>query len=172
MKDGQSSVLTKNIVVCGMALLCTFLWGSAFPSIKVGYRLFSIGGNDTASQMLFAGYRFTLAGILTLLIGWVSNRRFPVPKKKIRKKIMILGLLQTTFQYLFFYIGLSHTEGSKGSIITASNYFFAIVMAHFWFTKKRGYSGDDRMNLRKTVGCLLGLAGVVLVNFTANGFGG
>ena len=172
VKDGQSSVLTKNIVVCGMALLCTFLWGSAFPSIKVGYRLFSIGGNDTASQMLFAGYRFTLAGILTLLIGWVSNRRFPVPKKKIRKKIMILGLLQTTFQYLFFYIGLSHTEGSKGSIITASNYFFAIVMAHFWFTKKRGYSGDDRMNLRKTVGCLLGLAGVVLVNFTANGFGG
>ena len=172
VKDGQSSILTKNIVVCGIALLCTFLWGSAFPSIKVGYRLFSIAGNDTASQMLFAGYRFTLAGILTLIIGWIGNRSFPIPKKQIRKNILVLGLLQTTFQYLFFYIGLSHTEGSKGSTITAANYFFAIVMAHFWFTKKRGYSGEDRMNLRKTLGCFLGLSGVVLVNFTANGFDG
>lgn len=112
VKNGQSSILTKNIVVCGIALLCTFLWGSAFPSIKVGYRLFSIADNDTASQMLFAGYRFTLAGILTLIIGWISNRRFPIPKKQIRKNILILGLLQTTFQYLFFSAFCCRTASS------------------------------------------------------------
>lgn len=168
----HASIFSKNLVVCVIALICTFLWGSAFPCIKTGYRLFSIESSDTAGQMLFAGYRFTLAGILTLVIGWIGNRRFPVPKKHIRKNILILGLFQTTLQYLFFYIGMSHTEGSKGSIIAASNYFIAIVLAHFIFTKKRGYSGEDRMNLKKTVGCLLGLAGVVLVNFTSGGFGG
>lgn len=168
----NTSVLTKNLAVCGIALICTFLWGSAFPCIKVGYQLFAIESGDTASQMLFAGYRFTLAGLLTLVIGWVSNKKFPVPKKHIRKNVLILGLFQTTLQYLFFYIGLSHTEGSKGSIIAASNYFIAIILAHFWFTGKRGYSGEDRMNMRKTVGCLLGLAGITLVNLTSEGFGG
>lgn len=162
---------SNSLVVCGLALICTFLWGSAFPSIKVGYQLFAIESKDTASQMLFAGYRFTLAGILTLLIGWIINRGFPVPKKKIWKNVGILGLFQTVVQYLFFYIGLSHAQGSKGSIIVASNYFFAIVLAHFCFTKKRGYSGEDRMDARKTVGCLMGLIGVILVNMTAQGFG-
>ncbi|NCB93221.1 MAG: DMT family transporter [Clostridia bacterium] len=171
-KDSQSTVFTRGYVVCGLALICTFLWGSAFPCIKTGYKLFAIESSDTASQMLFAGYRFTLAGVLTLLIGWVGNRRFPIPKREIWKNIPVLGLLQTTFQYLFFYIGLSHTAGAKGSIIAASNYFLAIVLAHFIFTKKRGYSGDDRMTLKKAGGCLLGLAGIVLVNFTSNGFGG
>ncbi len=169
---GDGSIFSRNLVVCGIALICTFLWGSAFPCIKTGYRLFSIADSDTAGQMLFAGYRFTLAGILTLLIGWAGNRRFPVPKRHIRKNILILGLLQTALQYLFFYIGMSRTEGSKGSIIAASNYFIAIVMAHFLFTVKRGYSGEDRMNLRKAAGCLMGLAGVVMVNFTSDGFGG
>ncbi|MBS6194212.1 MAG: DMT family transporter [Clostridiales bacterium] len=171
-KDNQSSVFSKNLVVCGLALICTFLWGSAFPSIKTGYRLFSIASSDTASQMLFAGYRFTMAGALTLLIGWIGSRKPPVPKKHIRKNILVLGMFQTVLQYLFFYIGLSHTEGSKGSIITASNYFISIVLAHFVFSKRRGYSGEERMTLKKTVGCLMGLAGVVLVNFTDGGFGG
>lgn len=166
------SVFSRDLVVCGVALICTFLWGSAFPCIKTGYRLLSIESSDTAGQMLFAGYRFTLAGILTLAIGWIGNRRFPLPQKHVRKKILILGLFQTALQYLFFYIGMSHTEGAKGSIIAASNYFIAIVLAHFIFTKKRGYSGEDRMNLRKTAGCLLGLAGVILVNVTAGGLGG
>lgn len=167
----SASVFTNNLVVCGLALICTFLWGSAFPCIKVGYQLFDIGSNDMGSQMLFAGYRFTLAGILTLAIGWLVNRRFPVPKPHIRKNILILGMFQTVLQYFFFYVGLSHTEGSKGSIITASNYFIAIVLAHFVFSEKRGYSGEDRMTWRKAGGCLLGLAGIVLVNLTPQGVG-
>lgn len=134
-------MLSRNLVVCALALICTFLWGSAFPCIKVGYRLFSIESSDTASQMLFAGYRFTLAGVLTLVIGWIVNRRFPVPKKEIRKNILVLGMFQTVLQYLFFYIGLSHTAGSKGAIITASNYFISIVLAHFVFSKAEGIPG-------------------------------
>lgn len=170
-KKSTSSVFNNNLVVCGLALICTFLWGSAFPSIKVGYQLFHIGSSDVASQMLFAGYRFTLAGILTLGIGWIGTGKFPLPKPQIRKNILILGLFQTVLQYFFFYVGLSHTEGSKGSIITASNYFIAIVLAHFVFSKKRGYSGEDQMTWRKAGGCLLGLAGIVLVNLTPGGMG-
>ena len=51
------------------AIFCNFLWGSAFPCIKIGYHLFQVSANDSASQILFAGTRFTLAGILVILIG-------------------------------------------------------------------------------------------------------
>ena len=38
-----------------------------FPCIKVGYRLFQIDSADTATQILFAGCRFTIAGIMVIL---------------------------------------------------------------------------------------------------------
>ena len=54
-------------VVFALALLCCALWGSAFPCVKIGYEWLAIEG--AGSQILFAGYRFFLAGIFTFLIG-------------------------------------------------------------------------------------------------------
>ena len=47
-----------------LAIFCNVLWGSAFPFIKLGYRLFSIDSGNTASIFCFAGVRFMLGGIL------------------------------------------------------------------------------------------------------------
>ena len=43
-----------------LAIFCNVLWGSAFPFIKLGYRLFSISTGDTASIFCFAGVRSDL----------------------------------------------------------------------------------------------------------------
>ena len=43
-----------------LAVLCNILWGSAFPFIKMGYRLFVIDSADTASILCFAGVRFMM----------------------------------------------------------------------------------------------------------------
>ena len=63
------------------ALICTALWGSAFPCIKTGYVLFDIGSSDVAGQILFAGVRFFGAGILAILIGSVGQRQFLRPRR-------------------------------------------------------------------------------------------
>ena len=47
-----------------LAILCNVLWGSAFPFIKLGYRLFSIDPANTASIFCFAGVRFMLGSVL------------------------------------------------------------------------------------------------------------
>lgn len=73
MKE-KEQFMTKTSVVWLGALLCCALWGSTFPCIKIGCRMFGIGAEDVAAQILFAGCRFTLAGILTLLIGSGMNR--------------------------------------------------------------------------------------------------
>lgn len=45
--------MQKTVVVWFGALLCCLLWGSAFPCIKIGYRLFEVDAADTASQILY-----------------------------------------------------------------------------------------------------------------------
>ena len=161
----QKNTLTESWVVCLLAMVCCLLWGSAFPCIKIGYRLFSIPADSTGSQILFAGYRFTLAGILALLIGSFLNRRFLIPKRTSWGMVIRLGLVQTVLQYLLFYIGLANTTGVKSSIIEASNVFLAILCACL-------ITRTEKLNASKISGCVLGFAGVVLINLNGSGFEG
>ena len=142
-------------VVCALALLCCALWGSAFPCIKLGYAWLDIEG--IGSQILFAGYRFFLSGIFTFVIGCAIERRFLTIKPTSVWPIFRQGILQTTVQYVFFYIGLSRASGAKSSIINASQGFVAIIASHFMLK-------SERMTWKKAVGCVLGFAGVVAVN--------
>lgn len=148
------------------AAVCTFLWGSAFPFIKLGYAAFAVEG--PFSQILFAGLRFALAGLLLLAVLTVRGRRVPVPPKGSRLSVLRLGLVLTAGQYFFFYLGLANTTGVRGSIIQGMGTFLTVVLAHFWFHGKDG----DRMTGRKVLGCIVGLLGVVLANFegTQGGF--
>ena len=74
----------------------------------------------------------------------------------------MLGLVQTTLQYVFFYLGLANTTGVKASIFGAVSTFFAVALAHFIYR-------DDRLNRFKVVGCIAGFAGVVVVNLGVGG---
>lgn len=155
----------KPWVVCLTALVCCLLWGSAFPSIKIGYQLFEIGSQDTASQILFAGVRFALAGILTVLIGSVMNKKILIPQKTSWTMILRLSLAQTVIQYFFFYIGLANTTGVKSSIINASNVFLALLISSVVFRM-------ERLGTQKIAGCLVGFLGVVLINLDGTGLNG
>ena len=154
--------MQKTVVVWLGALLCCALWGSAFPCIKIGYQLFKIGAKDVATQILFAGARFFLAGVLAILIGSVLNKKPLLPRKGAIGRIVWLSFLQTVLQYLFFYIGLAHTSGVKASIIEGVNVFIAILVASLIFHQ-------EKLTARKMIGCVIGFAGVVLVNVNGSG---
>ena len=154
--------IQKPADVCALALLCCALWGSAFPCIKLGYAWLDIKG--TGSQILFAGYRFFLSGILTFVIGCAVERRFLTIKCSSVWHVFRQGLLQTTVQYVCFYIGLAYATGAKSSIINASQGFVAIIASHFMLK-------SEKMTWKKTVGCILGLAGVVAVNLSPGAWG-
>lgn len=157
MTDKKSKLLTNNMVLCLTATLCCALWGSAFPGIKIGYSLFNISADDFRSQILFAGLRFLLSGILTIIFGSIVGKEFMKPRKSSWGRIVKLCIFQTVLQYLFFYIGLAHASGVKASIIEGSNVFVAILMVCLIFRQ-------ESLSLEKVIGCVLGFAGVVLVN--------
>lgn len=141
------------------ALFCCALWGSAFPGIKLGYRLFAVAGDDTASQLVFAGCRFALAGVLVITAGSVLQRRVLLPRRRAFRPIAVLALFQTVLQYLFFYIGLAHTSGVNSSIISGANACVTILVACFLFRA-------ERFTSRKLWGCVLGFGGVLLLNLS------
>lgn len=43
----ESKPLQRGPVIVGVALLCTLLWGTAYPAVKIGYELFAI---DTSAR--------------------------------------------------------------------------------------------------------------------------
>ena len=146
-----------------LALVCCALWGSAFPCVKIGYEMFQVEG--AGSQILFAGYRFFLAGVLTFILACVLERRLVVIRRSSLPYVFGQGILQTTVQYVCFYIGLSNTTGAKGSVINASNAFFAILVAHFLMK-------SEKITWQKAVGCVIGFAGVIVINLAPGGLGG
>lgn len=161
LMSDKEAFMTKTTVVWLGAMICCALWGSAFPCVKIGYRLFEIASGDTAAQILFAGSRFALAGILAIAIGSIGQHRLLVPKRGSWPGICRLSLIQTVAQYLFFYIGLANTSGVKASIIGGINVFAAILAASLLFHQ-------EELTRRKLLGSLLGFAGLVLVNLTGN----
>lgn len=160
-EEKQGQIMQRTLVVWLGALVCCALWGSAFPCIKIGYRLFAIDAGDTASQILFAGCRFTLAGVLTILIGSILNRRILLPKRESGGKIFKLAMLQTVLQYFFFYVGLANTTGVKASIIEGMNVFVAVLTASLLFRQ-------ESLTIQKTIGCVIGFIGVVIVNLNGS----
>lgn len=158
MSSEPTNFFSRPIVVYSVAILCTLLWGSAYPAIKTGYALLYIEAHDVASQMVFAGQRFLLAGIFLIILSVLFKRRTgPITTTKVRQ-IVILGLTQTSLQYIFFYLGVAFATGVKASILNSTGTFFSVLLAHFIYH-------NDRLTQRKALGCAIGFFGVFIVNF-------
>ncbi|OJV73564.1 MAG: multidrug DMT transporter [Burkholderiales bacterium 64-34] len=144
-------------VVVALALLCCLLWGSSYPAIKTGYAWFNIARNDIPTQLVFAGWRFLGAGLI--LLAWAVATRKAIWGLGFvaGRQLVVLGLAQTTLQYVFFYVGLAHTTGVKGSIMNATGTFFSVLLAHWVYH-------NDRLSHAKLWGCVVGFAGVMVVN--------
>ena len=153
----KKNTLTRTGIVALLACVCCILWGSAIPVIKTGYRLMEVDAADTASQIVFAGVRFTLAGLLVLIFASIREKKVLIPDRTILKYAVPVCLAQTVGQYFFFYIGVAHTSGVEGGIITGLGNFIAILMACLIVR-------NERMTGRKMAGCVLGFAGVVVIN--------
>lgn len=151
----NNNFLTNPVAVTLLSILCCALWGSAFPAIKIGFDLMNI--ETAGSKILYAGCRFMLAGILTLILASIIEKRFVTIKKSSIPAVCMQGLLQTTVQYISFYIGLSFTSGAKASVINGGNTFFSIIAAHFLIK-------DEKINAKKIIGCIIGFIGIIIIN--------
>lgn len=141
-----------------LAILCAALWGSAVPTVKLGYQVMQLASDNTYGKILFAGIRFFIASIA--LFGFaVFGLKLDVRIKsaKMLSRVTALGIMQTTFQYSFMYIGVSYTTAAKSSILTSTGIFFIAILAHFIYK-------NDKLTHNKIIGLILGFIGIVIAS--------
>ena len=154
----QTTTFSPSAVIL-LAVFCCVLWGSITPVIKVSYLYFHLTDRDTASMTVFAGIRYILCGAVGIAFGAVKNRRFLRPKGTSWGMVLKLALVQTFIQQLSFYISLTHVSGVNASILGSLNNFFSILVACLVFRQ-------EKLTMRKLVGCALGFAGVIFINIS------
>ena len=96
-------IFQKKRNMVWVALLYTFLWGSAFPLVKLCMDGFGI--NDNMGKCLVAGLRFTASGVGLCLWGGIRRKgRAPLPRVKEMLWIAGYGVARdgtTVFVYLY-----------------------------------------------------------------------
>lgn len=153
----KNIIFQNKIFVVIFALIAMYVWGCAYPFIKLGMIEWNIANNDAGGKMLFAGIRFTSAGIFTLLIAKYKRQSIIVKDKSSILPIVMFALFNTALHYYFFYTGLAYCEGGKASIINSLSPFILIVLATIIYKEK--------MTMKKGIGCILGFTGIVVVNY-------
>lgn len=139
------------------ALTAAIAWGWAFPLIKVGFNAYGITQDMTGSKMLFAGIRFAAAGMIVLSVAHFSGRSFTTRKFIDWRFIIAFSLMNTTLHYFFFYVGMSHSEGSRAAILNSLSTFLVVLLACACFK-------SDKLTSRKILGCIVGFSGIMALN--------
>ena len=144
--------MSKNFIksTAFLAIIACILWSSAFTAIKIGLQY--------TPPLQFAGIRFLLAGLI--LLPFI--KQFPL-KLRIAanywKQIGLVGFLQITVEYAFFYSGMNLVQGALGAMIVGSGPLFVALVTHIILK-------NDKITLRKGISIALGLAGVVILTLS------
>ena len=185
---GRTDVFTHSFWVPVLALTCAVLWGWAFPLLKLGFAEFGITAEMTASKMVYAGLRFTFAGLLILLVAAVLRKDFrvkiagqagqagndapstpscPAPTGHLKPwlYILVFALMNTTLHYAFFYVGMSHSVAARASILNSMGTFILVILACLFFE-------SDKFTLKKIIGVAIGITGIFALNFGNKADGG
>ncbi len=157
MEPTRISLFQRPVWVVVLALTTAIAWGWAFPLIKVGFNAFGITTDMTGSKMLFAGIRFAVAGLIVLFVARSSGRSFKATRSSDWRFILAFALINTTLHYFFFYVGMSHSEGSRAAILNSLSTFLVVLLACACFK-------SDRLTSRKIIGCVVGFCGILALN--------
>ena len=125
----------------------SLVWGSTWLFIKLGL--------EDVPPFTFAGVRFIVAfGILGIFV-FSSGRRLP---RSARDWCVIAGTgtLGVAGSYGFVYWGEQHISSGLTALLFAGFPLFGILVAHFVLA-------DERLTLLKSVGAVIGLAGVAVL---------
>ena len=162
-KETRERVLTGRLSVFIIMLFLCFMWGSAYPIVKIGYDVLSVDKTHTPSIMLFAGIRYVITGLMLLIPGIIrSPKSFAIDMTK-QGCILINAVFQVIGQYYFYYIGLARTPGTRAAIVNSTTVFIAVFLAALVFR-------TEKYTFLKLVSSIMAVASVFALNYV-RGFG-
>lgn len=125
--------------------LC-MLFGANAVAIKIS--LVGLGIFTTA------GIRFSVAAVVILLWAFITGKPIRVNFYQFGQMV-ILGLIFFV-QLSLFYIGLSKTTASHGTLIANILPFVVLILAHYFIK-------EERFSVKKLTGLILGFSGMLIL---------
>lgn len=136
---GQRRVVILAVTFC-------VLWSSAFVATKIGLL--------SSPPLLLACFRFLIAGPLMIIMALAIKPK-DLPGFRSLALLVVLGILNNTLYLGLTFVALENVSASFVSVIASMNPLITVVLAHFFLKEK--------MTLRKAIGLIAGLAGVVFI---------
>ena len=138
-------------------LACVFFWALIPVVSKTGQN-----GLDNHQFLFWSGF----VSMLTLIIATAKNKANPAPKKIDKGQILfatVNGFIGTYLCYILLYFGYASAVGLEVLVLQYSWPIMMVIISIFYLKEK--------INIRRWVSLLVGLAGVLIVltkgNFTS-----
>lgn len=120
------------------------------------------GSNAVAIKITFSGMgvfttaaiRFGVAAIAIFLWAKITGQNTALKKGQLHQVLIFSSLF--TVQLSLFYLGLSKSNASRGTLLANLLPFFILFLAHFFIA-------GDRITKQKFFGILMGFTGVVFM---------
>jgi len=146
----MSQIRAMGALEWGFLGLLSILWGGSFFFIKV-----ALAGFHPLAIVFF---RICIGAIL--LVGFLRITGIPLPRSRaVWGAFLVMGLLNNVIPFSLITWGQQFISAGLASLLNASTPFFTVIVAHL-------YTKDEKLNLNKIIGILLGFFGVaVLIGF-------
>lgn len=128
--------------------LVALIWGSSFLLIRIGVEELS------PFQVVFIRTGIAAVGLNIVLL--LLKKRLPLDWKRVFP-LIVIGIGNTTIPFALITWGEKSIDSGLAAVLQSSAAFFTMLLAHFAFT-------DEKLNLKKIAGLLLGFIGVVVLS--------
>ena len=146
MSDHQPSNEELTLAAGLFTVFLCILFGSNAVAIKITF--FGLGVFTTAA------IRFGLAALVIFIWAKFTGQNIALKKGQLHQVLIFSSLF--TIQLSLFYLGLSKSNASRGTLLANLLPFFILFLAHFFIA-------GDRITKQKFFGILLGFTGVVFM---------
>jgi drug/metabolite transporter (DMT)-like permease len=128
------------------AVLC-FVWGTTWLAMKVGIAAVSPG--------LFAGTRWTVAGLMLLLWRWTRGQRLQIPMR-LTGRLFVVAVLMVSLNQVIQLYGLRYVTAGLAAVLSCALTPIALLCFAVAF-------GQERSSWRQLVAIAIGVAGIIVL---------
>ncbi len=144
MKNGTAINHSMGALEWGMVILLSILWGGSFFFNEIAVR-------ELPTLSVVVG-RVVLAAVILLIFMRLLGQAMP-SAPKVWAAFFGMGFLNNVVPFTLIVWGQIHIASGVASILNATTPLFTVLVAH-WMT------ADEKMNVGRFVGVILGLIGV------------